>query len=73
HEIDELIVMGLGTDYCVKFILLDALQLGYKVNLITDGCRGVNIQPQDSAHAFMEMSGVGASHYTLDDWEEKQG
>lgn len=46
HEIDELIVMGLATDYCVKFTVLDALQLGYKVNVITDGCRGVNIQPQ---------------------------
>ncbi|EHP9825967.1 bifunctional nicotinamidase/pyrazinamidase, partial [Escherichia coli] len=31
HEIDELIVMGLATDYCVKFTVLDALQLGYKV------------------------------------------
>ncbi|ENH3746981.1 bifunctional nicotinamidase/pyrazinamidase, partial [Escherichia coli] len=30
HEIDELIVMGLATDYCVKFTVLDALQLGYK-------------------------------------------
>ncbi|HBA7974882.1 TPA: bifunctional nicotinamidase/pyrazinamidase, partial [Escherichia coli] len=47
HEIDELIIMGLATDYCVKFTVLDALQLGYKVNVITDGCRGVNIQPQD--------------------------
>lgn len=45
HEIDELIVMGTATDYCVKFTVLDALQLGYKVNVITDGCRGVNIQP----------------------------
>jgi nicotinamidase/pyrazinamidase len=73
HEIDELIVIGLATDYCVKFTVLDALQLGYKVNVITDGCRGVNIQPQDSAHAFMEMSAAGATLYTLADWEETQG
>jgi isochorismate hydrolase len=71
-EIDELIIMGLATDYCVKFTVLDALQLGYKVNVITDGCRGVNIQPQDSAHAFMEMSAAGATLYTLADWEETQ-
>ena len=57
----------------VKFTVLDALQLGYKVNVITDGCRGVNIQPQDSAHAFMEMSAAGATLYTLADWEETQG
>ena len=56
HEITELIVLGLATDYCVKFTVLDALQLGYTVNVITDGCRGVNIQPQDSAQAFMDMA-----------------
>ena len=70
--IDELTVLGLATDYCVKFTVLDALNLGYSVNVITDGCRGVNIQPQDSAHAFMEMSAAGATLYTLADWEETQ-
>ncbi len=65
--------MGLATDYCVKFTVLDALELGYAVNVITDGCRGVNIHPQDSAHAFMEMAAAGATLYTLADWEETQG
>ena len=72
HNIGELIIMGLATDYCVKFTVLDALQLGYRVNVITDGCRGVNINPQDSAQAFMEMSVAGATLYTLADWEETQ-
>ncbi|TCW16328.1 nicotinamidase/pyrazinamidase [Raoultella sp. BIGb0138] len=70
--IRELIVVGLATDYCVKFTVLDALDLGYAVNVITDGCRGVNIQPQDSVHAFMEMAAAGATLYTLDDWLETQ-
>lgn len=68
--INELTVLGLATDYCVKFTVLDALNLGYTVNVITDGCRGVNIQPQDSNLAFMEMSAAGATLYTLDDWLE---
>lgn len=72
HDVNELIVMGLATDYCVRFTVMDALQLGYKVNVITDGCRGVNIQPQDSARAFMEMAATGATLYTLADWEETQ-
>ncbi|WGA39024.1 bifunctional nicotinamidase/pyrazinamidase [Escherichia fergusonii] len=72
HNIGELIIMGLATDYCVKFTVLDALQLGYCVNVITDGCRGVNINPQDSAQAFMEMSVAGATLYTLADWQETQ-
>ncbi|EKJ8219996.1 MULTISPECIES: bifunctional nicotinamidase/pyrazinamidase [Citrobacter] len=70
HSITELIVMGLATDYCVKFTVQDALQLGYRVNVITDGCRGVNLHPQDSSYAFMEMAAQGATLYTLDDWEE---
>ena len=30
-EIDTLYIMGLATDFCVKFTVLDALELGYKV------------------------------------------
>lgn len=72
RDITDLIVLGLATDYCVKFTVLDALNLGYTVNVITDGSRGVNLQPQDSAHAFMEMAAAGATLYTLDDWLETQ-
>lgn len=56
----------------MKFTVLDALQLGYTVNVITDGCRGVNIQPHDSAQAFMDMAAEGATLYTLADWLETQ-
>ncbi|MBK6259944.1 MULTISPECIES: bifunctional nicotinamidase/pyrazinamidase [Citrobacter] len=72
HHVTDLIIMGLATDYCVKFTVLDALDLGYTVSVITDGCRGVNIQPQDSANAFMDMAAAGATLYTLDDWLETQ-
>ncbi|HGY5077928.1 TPA: bifunctional nicotinamidase/pyrazinamidase [Citrobacter gillenii] len=72
QRITDLIIMGLATDYCVKFTVFDALELGYTVNVIIDGCRGVNIQPQDSTQAFMEMASAGATLYTLADWEETQ-
>jgi nicotinamidase/pyrazinamidase len=72
HKVSELIVMGLATDYCVKFTVLDALKLGYEVNVITDGCRGVNLNPQDSVEAFMGMATEGATLYTFDDWQETQ-
>nr|WP_153880416.1 bifunctional nicotinamidase/pyrazinamidase [Citrobacter freundii] len=72
QRITDLIIMGLATDYCVKFTVLDALELGYTVNVIIDGCRGVNIQPQDSTQAFREMAAAGATLYTLADWEETQ-
>lgn len=68
HHIDKLIVMGLATDYCVKFSVLDALTLGYQVTVIEDGCRGVNIAPNDSTVAFNEMAAAGANICTLDEW-----
>lgn len=65
HDISSLVVMGLATDYCVKFSVLDALDLGYRVTLVTDGCRGVNLQPQDSAQAIQKMADSGATLMTL--------
>lgn len=60
YNIDTLYVVGLATDYCVKFTVLDALSLGYKVYLVKDGCRGVNINPDDSEKAIDEMKKAGA-------------
>lgn len=66
RNIGRLVIMGLATDYCVKYSVLDALQLGYQVEVITEGCRGVNLQPQDSQAALEEMRERGAILQTLD-------
>ena len=55
HGVTDVFVMGLATDYCVKFTALDAARLGFKVHLITDGCRGVNLKPGDVDAAMAEM------------------
>jgi nicotinamidase/pyrazinamidase len=60
-EIDELFIMGLATDYCVKFTVLDALNLGYRIAVIEDGCRGINLKPDDVDRAFEEMKKRGAA------------
>ena len=60
RDIDTLYIMGLATDYCVKFTVLDALELGYTVYLVEDGCRGVNINCDDSIKAIEEMKNNGA-------------
>ncbi|MDC9589494.1 bifunctional nicotinamidase/pyrazinamidase [Xenorhabdus sp. XENO-10] len=60
QNIQRLFVLGIATDYCVKFTVLDALALGYETYVITDGCRGVNIQANDSQQAFEEMAAKGA-------------
>lgn len=60
HCVSSLVIMGLATDYCVKYTVLDALTLGYRVTVITDGCRGVNLQPSDNEQALQEMERAGA-------------
>ncbi|MBP2166918.1 nicotinamidase/pyrazinamidase [Erwinia toletana] len=60
REIQSLLIIGLATDYCVKFSVLDALKLGYQVEVLREGCRGVNLQPDDSEQAFAAMAAAGA-------------
>lgn len=57
----DLYVLGLATDYCVKFTALDARQFGFNVTLIEDACRGVNLKPTDSADAIGEMRRAGVN------------
>lgn len=53
-------VVGLATDYCVKATALDALKEGFTVGLVPEGCRAVNLAPDDGAQAlaFLEAAGV---------------
>jgi len=53
-------LLGLATDYCVKFSALDALRLGFETWVVEDGCRGVNLNPQDTQRAFETMREAGA-------------
>lgn len=55
----EVWIVGLATDYCVKFTALDACGLGLRVSLVADACRGVELQPGDCARAVDEMCAVG--------------
>lgn len=56
---DEIFVLGLATDYCVKYTALDARQLGFRTFLVEDGSRGVELQPGDIARAVAEMREAG--------------
>lgn len=59
-KIKALYIGGLATDYCVKETVLDALKLGFKVFLLEDAIRAVNIKPTDGADAIEEMKKAGA-------------
>jgi nicotinamidase/pyrazinamidase len=59
--IKKVYIMGVATDYCVKYTTLDALALGYDTFLIADGCRGANLTDGDSERAMLEMRDKGAT------------
>ena len=60
QNVHEIFICGLATDYCVRFSVLDALELSFPVTVIEDACRGVNLQPDDSAKALRELRKAGA-------------
>jgi nicotinamidase/pyrazinamidase len=57
HGIEELIIFGIATDYCVKATALDAADCGYKVTVIEALCRGV--AAETTADALQEMKDKG--------------
>jgi nicotinamidase/pyrazinamidase len=62
--VERIFVGGLATDYCVKFTVLDGLKEGFKVTLLEDAIRGVNLRPDDSERAIDDMVRAGADRAT---------
>ena len=61
----RLFIGGLATDYCVLNTVRDALNYHYKVFLLIDAIRAVNVQKQDGENAINEMIEKGAIPITL--------
>ena len=61
HGVDEIVVCGLATDYCVRATVLDAMGLGFGVTVIEDGCRAVDLAAGDGERALGEMRSAGAA------------
>jgi len=57
--VDEVWLVGVATDYCVKFTALDGRGEGFVVVVVEDGCRAVNLSPGDGALALAEMAAAG--------------
>jgi nicotinamidase/pyrazinamidase len=57
--VSELVVLGLATDYCVRWTALDARRLGFAVRVVEDGCRGVALTADDVPSALAEMRAAG--------------
>lgn len=59
HGADDLTIVGLATDYCVKATVLDARDLGFSVTVYESACRAVNLAPDDGAKALTAMREAG--------------
>jgi len=66
-RVTRLLVGGLATDYCVLNTVRDALKAGFKVLLLTDAIRAVNVQPGDGQRAEREMLQAGAIAIRVED------
>lgn len=61
REILDVYILGLATDYCVKFTTIDARRDGFSAYLIQDGCRAVELNPGDGEAAVEEMRRNGVA------------
>jgi nicotinamidase/pyrazinamidase len=68
HAVEEVAIVGLATDYCVKYTALDAVKLDFRAVVIADACRGVNLHPGDSEAALNEMRKAGVRITHSGDW-----
>jgi nicotinamidase/pyrazinamidase len=59
QRVDDVLVCGLATDYCVKATAIDAAGLGFRTTLVEDACRGVGLQPNDIPAALTAMRQAG--------------
>jgi nicotinamidase/pyrazinamidase len=59
--VEEVTIVGLATDYCVKNTALDALREGFAVRVDPAAVRGVEVAAGDSERALEELRSAGAT------------
>ena len=57
--VQSVYLLGLATDYCVKFSALDAASLGLRTFVVRDGCRGIDLSTGDVERSWNEMEAAG--------------
>ncbi|BCW79174.1 isochorismatase family protein [Arthrobacter sp. NicSoilC5] len=57
HDVEDVVVVGIATDYCVKATALDAVQAGYGVTVVRSLTAGIAEDLEDAV-AEMELGGA---------------
>lgn len=65
--IKRVFIGGLATDYCVLNTVLDLLKGGFRVTVLTDACRAVDVNAGDGETALVRMIAEGANITTSND------
>jgi nicotinamidase/pyrazinamidase len=65
--VDEVAVVGLATDYCVRASAIDACREGFDTTVVTDAVRAVEVDPGDGERALEDMKRAGAKLATSRD------
>lgn len=60
-QVDELVIGGLATDYCVKETALEARRAGFMVDVLEDCIRAVDVHQKDGERALEEMLKKGVN------------
>jgi nicotinamidase/pyrazinamidase len=58
-NVEQVVVCGLATDYCVKATAIDAANLGFETRLLSNAVRPVDLSPGDGDRAIDEMRTAG--------------
>jgi nicotinamidase/pyrazinamidase len=58
NEVDEVQIVGIATDHCVKATALDAVQAGYATSVLVDLTAGVSPDTIEQALEDLEAAGV---------------
>ena len=63
--VTRLFIGGLATEYCVKFTVDDAMARGFRVCVLEDAIRSIDVEPGDGARAIDAMHRSGAESVVL--------
>ena len=61
HDIRDVVICGLATDYCVKETALDAIGEGFATTVLVAGVRAVDLEPGDGERALDAIERAGGT------------
>ena len=58
NNVTSIDYVGLVTEYCVKFTVLDSIEEGFKTRVILNGIKGINLEESNKTLSEMKSKGI---------------